>query len=219
MPTFRCSAGHLAILSFDGEQISLPCPTCDTDVYKFRDAVIVDEGPAPAVDAVQTPTGRAASFSFDRRHLRVAIGAGVLLLAVGAFMSRRPSAPVTAVSASPVLPVAAATRSAESHTMQQQPPATAPRPAPRPEDVTIADFKATADESGIVKVAFRLTNREGSQKDYPALAIHWQGVSGADQVIRNDAYAHPALPFTATDVTLELARPQGATGIDVKIVY
>ncbi|WP_371765558.1 hypothetical protein [Massilia sp.] len=208
----------MATLSFEGEQISLPCPTCVTDVYKFRDAVIVDEGPAPDVETAQPPTGRAPRFSFNRHHLRVAVGAGVLLLAVGAFVSRRSSAPVMAVSTSPVLPLAAPTRSAESQTMQQ-PPVTAPKLVLRPEDVTIADFKATADESGIVKVAFRLTNREGSQNDYPGLAIHWQGVSGADQVIRNDAYAHPAPPFTATDVTLELARPQGATGIDVKIVY
>jgi hypothetical protein len=102
---------------------------------------------------------------------------------------------------------------------QQQSAAVVPKAAPRSDDVAIADFKATADDSGAVKVAFRLTNRAAPKNDYPSLAIHWQGVSGADQLIRSDAYAHPALPFVAADVTLELARPPGATGIDVKIVY
>jgi hypothetical protein len=88
-----------------------------------------------------------------------------------------------------------------------------------PAAVSITHFKAIATDPGVVRVGFRLTNAGGVSNGYPGLAVHWHGVQGADQLIGKDSYAHPPLPFTATDVTLDLARPQGATGIDVRITY
>lgn len=204
MSTFRCSAGHPSALTFAGEQVSLPCPTCGTDVYKFRDAVLDDEGVAPTAAATHAPEARKRPWALAiRREMRVALGAGVLLLIAAAFFARRPAPVTVAASSTPVLPSVAV----------QKPPVS------KPQDVSITDFSATANDAGVVKVSFRLNNRPGNDNDYPGLAIRWHGVNGADQLIRNDAYAHPSLPFTTADVTLELARPQGATGIDVKVAY
>jgi len=202
MSNFRCSAGHQSALIFAGEQVSLPCPTCGVDVYKFRDAVL-DEGSSPSGPA-ERPAARKRAWSLEiRREMRVALGAGIVVLVAAAFFVRRPAPAPVVASNTPVLPVVAPPKA----------------PAPKPEDVSITDFSATASDSGIVKVSFRLNNRAGNDNDYPGLAIRWHGASGADQLIRSDAYAHPSLPFTTADVTLELARPQGATGIDVKVAY
>jgi hypothetical protein len=204
MSTFRCSAGHQSALTFSGEQVSLPCPTCGTDVYKFRDAVLHDEGLSPVADAAGAPAAGKKRWSLEiRREMRVALGGGVLLLVAAAFFVKRPAQAPVAASNTPVLPAVAVRKA----------------PPPKPEDVSISDFSATANDAGVVKVSFRLNNRPGNDNDYPGLVIHWHGVGGADQLIRRDAYAHPSLPFTTADVTLELARPQGATGIDVKVAY
>lgn len=203
MSIFRCSAGHQSTLAFEGEQVSLPCPTCGTDVYKFRDAVLVDEGLPPVVDAAGGPAADGRRWSFEiRKEMRFALGGGMLLFLAAAFVVKRPPQPTGTASAAPVLPVVAPGKA----------------PALKPEDVSISDFTATANDDGVVKLSFRLNNRPGNDNDYPGLAVRWHGVA-ADRLIRNDAYAHPPLPFTTANVTLELARPQGATGIDVKIAY
>lgn len=204
MSTFRCSAGHLANLTFGAEQVRHPCPACGIDVYKFRDAVHEDDVPA-VVAADEVPARSGARLPLDVRHARAAVGGVVLIAAAAVFMLYRPAAVPPAPSSAPVIPIA-------------------PRPAPaaprgNPADVSISGFAATATAAGTVKASFRLVNREGAPNDYPALAVHWHGVPAADQLIRKDAYAHPPLPFTTTDVMLELARPQGATGMDVEIVY
>lgn len=204
MSTFRCSAGHQSALAFGGEQVSLPCPACGVDVYKFRDAVLDEAGPPPAAAADHRPTSRRFALSLDRREVRVAIGGGVLLVAAGLMLTVMRSQPApSSVWSAPVIPIAAAVAA----------------PAPNPEEVSITDFNATRTDAGTVRVSFRLTNRGGAANGYPNLAVRWHGVSGADQLIRNDAYAHPPLPFTTADVVLELARPGDATGIDVKILY
>lgn len=203
MSTFRCSAGHQSALTFSGEQVSLPCPTCSTDVYKFRDAVLHDEGLPPVAGAECAPAaGKKRWLLGIRREMRLALG-GVLLLVGAAFFVKRPAQTPVAASNTAVLPSVAVRKT----------------PPPKPEDVSISDFSATAKDDGIVKVSFRLNNRSGNDNDYPGLAIHWHRVGGADQLIHRDAYAHPSLPFITADVTLELARPQGATGIDVKVTY
>jgi len=203
MSTFRCSAGHQSALAFGGEEVSLPCPTCGVDVYKFRDAVLDDDGPPPAATDPR-PTSRRLALSLDRREVRVAIGGGVILAAAWLalrVMHPQPAAP--SMSSAPVIPIAAAA---------------APQ-APNPEEVSITDFNAARTDADTVRVSFRLTNRGGTANGYPNLAVRWHGVPDGDQVIRNDAYAHPPLPFTTADVALELARPGNATGIDVKILY
>jgi hypothetical protein len=203
MSTFRCSAGHQSALAFGGEEVSLPCPTCGVDVYKFRDAVLDDDGPPPAATDPR-PTSRRLALSLDRREVRVAIGGGVILAAAWlalTVMHPQPAAP--SLSSASVIPIAAAA---------------APQ-APNPEEVSITDFNAARTDADTVRVSFRLTNRGGTANGYPNLAVRWHGVPDGDQVIRNDAYAHPPLPFTTADVALELARPGNATGIDVKILY
>jgi hypothetical protein len=203
MSTFRCSAGHQSALAFGGEEVSLPCPTCGVDVYKFRDAVLDDDGPPPAARDPR-PTSRRFALSLDRREVRVAI-VGVVLLAAAALTLKvlRPQPAAPSLSSAPVIPISAAA---------------APR-APNPEEVSITDFNAARTDADTVRVSFRLTNRGGTANGYPNLAVRWHGVPGGDQLIRNDAYAHPPLPFTTADVSLELARPGNATGIDVKILY
>lgn len=203
MSTFRCSAGHKSALAFGGEEVSLPCPTCGVDVYKFRDAVLDDDEPPPAATDPR-PTSRRLALSLDRREVRVAIGGGVILAAAWlALTFMRPQTVAPSLSSAPVIPIAAAV---------------APR-APNPEEVSITDFNAARTDADTVRVSFRLTNRGGTANGYPNLAVRWHGVPGGDQVIRHDAYAHPPLPFTTADVALELARPGNATGIDVKILY
>jgi len=204
MSIFRCSAGHQSALAFGGEQVSLPCPTCGVDVYKFRDAALDDEGPLPAALTDRLPTSRRFALSLDRREVRVAIGGGVLLAAAWlVFAVMRPQPTPSSLSSAPVIPIAAAV---------------APR-APNPEEVSITDFNAVTTGEGTVRVSFRLTNRGGAANGYPNLAVRWHGVPRGGQLIRNDAYAHPPLPFTTAEVALELARPGAATGIDVKILY
>lgn len=201
MSPFRCSGGHLVQLGFGDDQVRLPCPTCGVDVYKFRDLVMEDEAPVAAADEMPLPAKARPSLKSQR--LYAALG-GLLLLAGAAFVVlHRPATAPAAANHGSVLPIAAASKAAPAD----------------PSAVSITNFTAAATESGAVRIAFKLTNRIGVPNDYPGLAVHWHGVSGADQLIGKDSYAHPPLPFTATDVTLELARPQGATGIDVSITY
>jgi hypothetical protein len=204
MSTFRCSAGHFADLTFGAEQVRHPCPACGIDVYKFRDAVHEDDVPAAAASNEVSARSR-ARLPLDVWHARAAVVGAVLISAGALFVLYRPAAVPPAPSSAPVIPIA-------------------PRPAPaaargNPADVSISGFAATVTGAGTVKASFRLVNRKGAPNDYPALAVHWHGVPAADQLIRKNAYAHPPIPFTTTDVTLELAHPQGATGMDVEIVY
>jgi hypothetical protein len=202
MSRFRCSAGHLVQLAFGDEHVRLPCPTCSVDVYKFRDVVMEDEasvGAPPDASVLSSRTG----LTLRAKHVCAAVGAVVLLVGAAYFALHRPGASPAAGSQGPVIPIPAA-------------PKTAPAD---PSAVSISNFNAAPTDSGAVKVSFRLTNAGGASNDYPGLAVHWHGVRDADQLIGKDSYAHPPLPFTTTDVVLELARPQGATGIDVKITY
>ncbi|MFS2023497.1 hypothetical protein [Massilia sp. CT11-137] len=204
MPTFRCSAGHEAAIVFSDEQVRHACPACGVDVYKYRDAVLDDDGPGETIDA--TPDAARPGPAWHAQRMCIAIGGTVLVAVAGLALLQRPgSRAAVPASAGPVIPVATA-------------PAAPARAADAGADaVTITGFSAVATAAGTVKIAFRLTNRSGAARAYPALAVHWHDAPGADTVIGGDAYAHPPLPFTTADVALELERPAGATGIDVAL--
>jgi hypothetical protein len=206
MPTFRCSAGHEAVIVFSDEQVRHACPACGVDVYKYRDAVLDDDVPGETVDVASEATRSGPAPRAQR--MRIAIG-GAVLVAVAAFaLLQRPDAPAAvATSAGSVIPVATAPRV----------PARVPAADAGADAVAITGFSAVATATGTVKIAFRLTNRSDAARVYPALAVHWHDAPGADTVIGRDAYAHPPLPFTTADVALELERPPGATGIDVEL--
>lgn len=200
MAPFRCSAGHRVELTFEGDGFRLPCPTCGVEVYKFRDGES-EEPVSPAEPADQ-------HLAWDKlvhrsRHGLIVIG-GLALVTVIAYLTLHQAVPVPAgISRGPVIPVGATAH-------------------PTPADgaaASITHFSAAPTGSGAVTVSFRLTNAGGRSNDYPGLAVHWHGAPDADRLIGRDSYAHPPLPFTAANVTLELARPQGATGIDVTISY
>lgn len=212
MPTFRCSAGHEAALVFGDEQVRHRCPTCGVDVYKYRDAVL--DGDSPADAAAEAPAAPRRRLALDPKQMRIAIGALCLVGAAALLLQQRSAPPaVPPSSTGPVIPPASGVATA---TATAAAPATA---KPAPAAVTITDFSAVATDAGTVKAAFRLTNGAGAPNDYPALAVHWHGAPGADHVIGKDSYAHPPLPFTTADVILELERPQGATGMDVRLAY
>jgi len=200
MSPFRCPSGHRVQLAFGDEQVRLPCPMCGIDVYRFRDAVMEEDAPGMP-DTSERSGPDMPRMSLKVKHLPVAIGSIVVIVAGVLFAWHRPVAPSTAASRGPVIPVNAVP---------------GPGPANLPA-VSITNFSATPTGSGVVKVSFRLTNANHVPSDYPGLTVHWHGVPDADQRIGKDAYAHPPPPFTSTDVKLELARPQGATGIDVNI--
>ena len=214
MPTFRCSAGHEAVLVFADEQVRHRCPTCGVDVYKYRDAV--PESDTPASVPAEPAAAKRRVLALDPKQKRIAIGALCLVAAAAVMLQRQQSAPSVGVAPSrgSVIPAAVAAA-----------PAPAPAPAKPavaaavPAAVAITDFSAVATDAGTVKVTFSLTNGAGAPNDYPALAVHWHGAPGADHVIGKDSYAHPPLPFVTADVILELERPQGATGLDVKLAY
>lgn len=223
MSNFRCSAGHLVALSFPEKQLRVPCPDCGVDIYKFRDVVHGDEDIAHSAVA---PEGEAKpqAYRLNPKQTLIAIGGGVILLAAALFLSRsaQNTSPAQSVSPGAVIPVGPATGAAASQPALPAPPSGSAAPAARPSkgaDVAIAHFSAVPTEAGAIKVTFTLENRGDPQSDYPALAIHWHGAPEADQVVGKDAYAHPPRPFSTTGVTLELARPQAATGIDVTLAY
>jgi hypothetical protein len=170
------------------------------DVYKFRDAVVDDDATVAVVAEAQSTPRMTAFFKLDARRVGI-ISCVVVVAFLALFLVRRPV--TRATSAGQVIPVLAAPRQV----------------APNPDDVSITDFRAVPTDTGTVEVSFHLANRNGSPNDYPALLVHWQGVPNEHRLIRRDVYAHPPLPFTNTDVELELAPPKGATGIDVKIAY
>lgn len=223
MSNFRCSAGHLVALSFAEKQLRVPCPDCGVDIYKFRDVVHGDEDTAQSVVA---PEGGAKSktYRLNTKQTRIAIGGGVILLAAALFLSRSANntSPAQPVSPGAVIPVGSVASAAASRPAPPVRVNGAATPAAHPSkgaDVAIAHLSAVPTEAGAIKVTFNLENRGDPQSDYPALAIHWHGAPEADQVVGKDAYAHPPLPFSTTGVTLELARPQAATGIDVTLAY
>jgi hypothetical protein len=200
MSTFRCAAGHPATLVFEDDQLRHPCPTCGIDVYRFRDAVPDEDGPAATVVTALAAPGRAI-LPLGVRHVRLAAGTAVVLAMGTAFVLARPDA-APPVSPGPVVPTAGP----------------ASKAAPDPAAVSIARLTAVATGLGTVQLHFRLTNRNGAN-DYPGLAVRWHGLPDGERLIARDAYPHPPLPFTTADVTLELPRPRGATGIDIRIAY
>jgi hypothetical protein len=214
MSNFRCSAGHMATLAFGPEEVRRPCPACGVDVYKFRDAVLDEELAPTSVDAPSPGPEQGKPLWRYPRHLRDprVLACGLLVAGVAMLLIwRHVLAPPPAITPGPVIPVAAAGTPL---------PAAAPEAARGdPDDVSITDFHAIETDSSTVKLTFRLTNRGNTPNDYPALLVHWHGIANAHQVFRKDSYAHPPLPFKTADVDLVLARPAGATGIDVKIAY
>lgn len=202
MPSFRCSSGHQVALAFGDEHVRLPCSTCGVDVYKFRDAVIEDDAPVAASTSGEPAAGSERP-SLSLTQVRVAIAGAVFAIGAAWFAWRQPAASPAAAGHGPVIPIAAAPKAVSAN----------------PSAVSITHFSAVPTDAGVVKVSFRLANAGGAANDYPGLAVHWHGVPDADQLIGKDSYAHPSLPFTTADVALELARPKGATGIDVKITY
>lgn len=215
MSNFCCSAGHMAPITFGPEDVRRPCPTCGVDVYKFRDAVLEEEL-APGAVAASTAVPEQGKRLWHQ--LRSPRGAACALLLLGAtvLLATRhgPHPAITAGSVIPVAPTGAAAPAASA-----SPSAAAATAAGDPDAISITNFHAVETDSTTVKLTFQLTNREGKPNDYPALLVHWHGIANAHQVIRRDSYAHPPLPFKTADVELDLARPQGATGIDVKIAY
>lgn len=223
MSNFRCSAGHLVALSFAEKQLRAPCPDCGVDIFKFRDVVHSDEDSVAAPVAAEAG-GKAHAFRLNAKQTRIAIGGGVILLAGALFLSRggHIAAPAQPVSPGPVIPVGPVASVAPSRSpapAQSNAPTAPAVHSSKGADVAITHFSATPTDAGAIKVTFNLENRGDPQSDYPALAIHWHGAPEADQVVGKDAYAHPPLPFSTTSVTLELARPQTATGIDVTLAY
>jgi hypothetical protein len=219
MSTFRCSAGHLASFAFADEQVRQPCPTCGVDVYKFRDAVLEDEGLASAVSEASSPP-RQRSLLGDTKRARAAAGGACIVALVAVFMLQRSPAAVVPVTSGPVIPLeTASTKPAVTFKPAAAPTPIAPAASPRLDDVSITNLSAVPLDDGTVNVSFRLSNRAGTANDYPSLALHWHGAPEADQLITKDAYVHPPLPFTSAEVRLELTRPATATGIDVKLAY
>jgi hypothetical protein len=203
MSTHRCSAGHLASIAFGDEQLRQPCPVCGVDVYKFRD-VAPEQDDLVSTIAEEPAPRRIGMPVLDAKQKRLAAG-GLALIAAAAFLVfHHQSVTPVPVSSSAVLPLA----------VQASRPITTD-----PSAVSITNFSAAPTDSGTVKVSLKLNNKPGVANDYPTLAVHWHDAPGADQLISKDAYSHPPLPFTTADVTLEFARPAGATGIDVKISY
>ena len=200
MSPFRCPSGHRVELAFGNEQVRLPCPACGLDVYRFRDALDVED--APGLAGAGEPAGPdKPHLPLDAKRLAITIGGGVFAVAGLLFAWYWPAVPPAAAGQGTVIPVKAV-----------------PGPAPAdPSAVSITNFSATPTGSGGVNVSFRLANSSHTPRDYPGFIVHWHGVPEADQQVGKDAYAHPPLPFTSTDVRLELARPLGATGVDVKI--
>jgi hypothetical protein len=212
MPKFRCSVGHMATLAFGPEDFRRPCPTCGVDVYKFRDAVLEDDPAPTAVGVAATAPERGKPLWDYLRHLREprVLACGLLLAGVVALLiGRHVFAPPPAITPGPVIPVASTGTSSPA----------VPVARGNPDDVSITNFHALETDSNTVRLSFRLTNRGNTPDDYPALLVHWHGIANAHQVFRKDSYAHPPLPFKTADVELELARPEGASGIDVKIAY
>jgi hypothetical protein len=202
MSPFRCPSGHRVQLAFGDDQLRLPCPSCGADVYKFRDAVMQDDAPVPA-DAGERPVPDAARGSLRKRKAPVVIGSVPLIVVAVLFTWHRAVPQRAAAGQDTVIPIETGSAAATA----------------TPSSVSITNFSATPTDAGVVKVSFRLTNAGGARNDYPGLIVHWHGVPDADQRIARDSYAHPPLPFTSTDVRLELVRPQGSTGIDVSIAY
>jgi hypothetical protein len=207
MSTYRCSAGHAFRYTFVGEEVRRPCPTCGVDVFKFRDRPIDEDEPAAEPQAAAPALNLAALLK--SRKAVTGVAGFVVLAVVAAWLMHRTTSVTSPVSPGAVIPVAAAA------------PAGAP-PAPKPTaaaDVAITSFKAAPTGAGTVKVDLHLDNRPGNGNDYPDLAVRWRGTAAAGQRIGRNSYAHPPLPFTSADVTLELEVPEGATGIDVTIAY
>src|SRR4051812_3669735 len=115
MGSFRCSAGHVAILQFADNMFKQPCPKCGVDVFKFRDLVYKDKDPAHS-ESPDDAANPAAPALDERSHSKLFLFAvaGLCVLALGWFVFKPPAK--TAPAAAPS--VAAA------------PPASKPKPKP-----------------------------------------------------------------------------------------
>jgi hypothetical protein len=212
MSSFRCSNGHLVTLAFEEGQLNRACPDCGVEVYKFRDICTPEDSPIPEHQAQPFEHG-----SWLRRQAgRAGIAAGsiAILAGVAAWALREPPSKPVAVSAGSIVPVINPTPS-----ITLAPASNVPTQDKTPliGAVAITQFSAVPTDAGSVRVTFQLTNTGRASAEYPALAIHWPGAEHADTVIASSAYSHPPLPFKATEVALELSRPEGATGIEVKL--
>jgi hypothetical protein len=198
MGTFRCSAGHVAVLQFDDHVFKQSCPKCGVDVFKFRDLVYKDQVPEVATP---DPADAPIEDSGARRRWKVPLFAlaGLAVLSLGLFVFKLPAKTTAPATPSP------------AHTVPEQ-------ARSKPSNVRISGFTAVSKGPDKVKLSFRLTNLGGPANVYPSLMIHWQGTGLPGQLMRPDAYPHPKLPFKSTTVRLELTRPAGATGIDVQAV-
>lgn len=201
MSRFHCSAGHRIELAFGDEQIRSLCPECGVDVYKYRDAVLDDDIVEDSSPATTLPPARTGRY-FGLRAL-IFTGVGVLLIGAVYCTQRWAPAPTAPAPHDLLIPL----------------PAAFIAPPRDPSGVSISNFSALPAGDDSVTMSFRLTNADPVVTEYPGLAVHWHGAAHADQLIASDAYAHPPVPFTSTDVVLELERPPGATGIDVKLIY
>lgn len=206
MTTFTCQKGHRHALQFKGDDVSKPCPTCGDKVYRYRDGVDTETG-VEAQPETPSKVGK-EPFSLKRKTIYITVAGVIVLFAARIYLEQYNS------EAKPVQPAQAITAPE-----QQVVPQGSPQPAPAAiPGATISGMQTEVSETGVVKATFRLTNN-GAMTRYPDLMVSWQGTGGPEQRIGSDDYAHPPLPFTSADVALELARPSGATGIDVRLAY
>lgn len=210
--SFTCSNGHHHPLQFTGDDVSKPCPSCGEKIYRYRDAA-GNEIEASSAQSDISKTGK-ERFSLKRKTIAITLAGVVVLFAARLYLEHRN------VESQPVAPVeTAALAEPQALPLNVSQPVSAPPASPaQAPAATISGLQTQELQPGIVNVKFRLTNT-GALNRYPDLIVTWQGVSDPQQTISSDAYGHPPLPFSSADVALELAKPPGATGIDVHLKY
>ena len=221
--TYKCPNGHIFQKDF-GEEVQIKCPHdgCDATVQKFRH---LHDEPAPSVAATDNQNAPnngiyAAFMALDpKMRVKYLVGAAIVLVGVFILLLMPKQAPKPAEGAViPVLDAGANKNINSGDSSKADVVSTAMRN--QINEISISNFQATPSQISpiSIKINFTLTN-SGTQNDYPKLVIAWRGVAVAPIEVTRDGYPHTSAPFTTLPVEFEIAKPQGATGVDVSVKY
>lgn len=193
---FRCEAGHDSELEF-GDEMKLPCPTCQINVYQFRDQV-ENVAEDRVIEQSNLSTQTKSILSWDKKLILSLVLVGVVGFGYYASASVKTIPPIT--NTNKVLPFVQPLTNNVS-------------------EISITDFSAVVGSNDTVKISFVLVNHGADNNDFPMLNVHWKGSASKDTTIKNNAYAHPVDKFSRLAVSTELLKPADATGVEITVKY